>query len=71
MNAHSADTEKSIFRRRLSRRGTVLRALGVGFMGLAGLADWLGLSDATVPLIPALFLTIGILVFASGLALQR
>jgi hypothetical protein len=55
----------------LSRRGTVLRALGVGFMGLAGLADWLGLSDATVPLIPALFLTIGILVFASGLALQR
>jgi hypothetical protein len=71
MNTRSADIEKSLLGRKLSRRGTVLRALGVGFMGLAGLADWLGLSDATVPFIPALFLTVGILVFASGLALQR
>jgi hypothetical protein len=40
-------------------------------MGLAGLAGWLELYDATVPFIPALFLTVGLLVFVSGLALQK
>jgi len=63
--------EESTLRRKLSRRGTVLRALGVGFMGLAGLAGWLELYDATMPFIPALFLTVGLLVFVSGLALQK
>jgi hypothetical protein len=69
--SHQVDDEATLVRRKLSRRGTVLRALGVGFMGLSGLADWLALSDPTVPFIPTFLLTVGVLVFVSGLALSR
>jgi hypothetical protein len=69
--SYHADEESIVVGRKLSARGTVLRALGVGFMGLAGLAHWLAFSDPTVPFIPAVFLIVGVLVFLAGLALYR
>jgi hypothetical protein len=70
-NTSCRPDQESTLRRKLSLRGTVLRALGVGFMGLAWLAHWLSFSDPTVPFIPVLFVTVGVLVFVSGLALHR
>jgi hypothetical protein len=69
--SYQADQETTLVGRKLSVRGTVLRVLGVGFMGFAGLAHWLALSDPTVPFISAVFLIVGVLVFFSGLALYR
>jgi lipid-A-disaccharide synthase-like uncharacterized protein len=69
---HEASSEESaIISRRLSRRWKLLQVLGTALIALTGLIDWLHISDPTVPATPMFFLTLGIIVFTSGFALQR
>lgn len=66
-----SEEDPAVLSRRLSRRWKLLQALGAALIGLAGLIDWLHISDPAVPVTPTFFLTLGTIVFTSGFALQR
>ncbi len=55
---------------RLAIRRTILQVLGIGLMGLAGVADRVEWSEPTVPTTPV-FLVAGLLVFLSAFAMRR
>jgi drug/metabolite transporter (DMT)-like permease len=67
----SLEEERAVVSRRLSRRWKLLQILGAALIALAGVIDWLHFSDPTVPDAPMLFLMAGIMVFITGLAMQR
>jgi hypothetical protein len=67
----SLEEEAAVVSRRLSRRWKLLQILGTALIALAGVIDWLHVSDPTVPATPRFFLTLGIIVFVSGFVMQR
>ncbi len=67
----TSEEELAVVSRRLSRRWKLLQILGAVLIVLAGLFDWLHVSDPVVPATPLLFLLVGILVFVTGSVMRR
>lgn len=67
----SSEEGPAVLSRRLSRRRKLIQILGAALIALAGVIDWLYVSDPTVPATLWFFLTLGIIVFVSGLVMQK
>ena len=66
-----SEEEPAAVSRRLSRRWKLLQVLGATLIALAGLIEWLNVSEPTVPATPEFLLTLGIIVFIAGFVMRR
>jgi hypothetical protein len=71
MLENRAENDEVRMSRGLARRRTLLQLLGAVLIGLAGMADALQISEATLRATPLFFLTLGVIVFFSGLLMRK